>query len=183
MSKLKLGISACLLGQLVRYDGQAKRDAFLVDTLGKFVDYVPVCPEVECGLPVPREAMRLVGTVKAPRLMTQRTGIDLTDQMQGWIRCRLLELKKEDLCGFVFKARSPSSGMERVKVYNGRGGLSGYGAGLFAKAFMEAFPLLPVEDEGRLNDAKLRENFIERIFAMKRYRDAIATEEKRESPL
>ena len=176
MNRLRLGISACLLGQLVRYDGQHKRDAFLADTLAAFVDYVPVCPEVECGLPVPREAMRLVGSVESPRLMTQRTNQDLTDQMQGWARCRIRELKKENLCGFVFKSRSPSSGMERVKVYNGRGGLSGRAPGMFAKAFMEAFPLLPVEDEGRLNDSGLRENFVERIFTMKRYRDAVGKE-------
>jgi len=174
MAKLRLGISACLLGQLVRYDGQHKRDVLLADTLGSFVDYVPVCPEVECGLPVPREAMRLVGPTDNPRLMTQRTKIDLTDQMMAWARCRIRELRKEDLCGFVFKAKSPSSGMERVKVYNGRGGLSGRASGLFAKAFMEAFPLLPVEDEGRLHDPLLRENFVERIFTMRRYRDAIA---------
>lgn len=173
MSELRLGISACLLGQRVRYDGQHKRDAFLADTLGAFVDFVPVCPEVECGLPVPREAMRLVGSVASPRLMTQRTNVDLTDQMQAWAHCRIRELRKEDLCGFVFKSRSPSSGMERVKVYNGRGGLSGRAPGMFARAFMEAFPLLPVEDEGRLNDSRLRENFVERIFTMKRYRDAI----------
>jgi len=173
MNKLRLGISACLLGQLVRYNGQHKRDAFLTDTLGKFVEYVPVCPEVECGLPVPRESMRLEGNPEAPRLMTHKTRRDLTEQMLAWSRCRIKELEKEDLCGFVFKSKSPSSGMERVKVYNGRGGMSGRASGLFAGAFMQAFPLLPVEDEGRLHDPLLRENFVERIFAMKRYREAV----------
>ena len=176
MEKIRLGVSQCLLGDRVRYDGQHKRDAFITDTLGQWVDYVPVCPEVECGLPVPREAMRLVGPVEAPRLMTQRSERDLTDQMMTWANRRVRELEQEDLCGFIFKARSPSSGMERVKIYNGRGGLSGHGSGLFAGAFMAHFPLLPVEEEGRLNDPVLRENFIERIFTLKRYRDTVRTE-------
>ena len=171
--RLRLGVSACLLGQRVRYDGQHKRDAFVTDTLGKYVEYVAVCPEVECGLPVPREAMRLVGSVEDPRLMTKQTGRDLTDQLVTWARRRVVELEREDLCGFIFKSRSPSSGMERVKVYNGRGGMSGRGPGLFAREFMGHFPLLPVEDEGRLQDPELRENFIERIFTLKRYRDAV----------
>lgn len=171
--KLRLGVSACLLGEAVRYDGQHKRDRWLTDILAPYVEFVPVCPEVECGLPVPREAMRLVGDPDAPRLMTQKTGKDLTDQMQGWIATRLRTLEKENLSGFIFKSRSPSSGMERVKVYNPKGGLNGRGSGLFAKAFMERFPSLPVEDEGRLNDALLRENFIERIFTLHRFRQAM----------
>ena len=171
--KIRLGVSACLLGERVRYDGQHKHDRFITDTLGSFVEYVPVCPEVECGLPVPREAMRLVGSLESPRLMTQRTGVDLTEQMQSWAAKRIKELEKENLCGFIFKAKSPSSGMERVKVYNGRGGLTGFGSGMFARAFMEHFPLLPVEEEGRLHDPLLRENFIERVFTLQRYRDAI----------
>lgn len=171
--KLKLGISACLLGERVRYDGQHKLDPFLRDTLGRNVDYVPVCPEVECGLPVPRESMRLVGDPAAPRLVTVRTGQDLTARMLEWVGRRLDELAKEDLCGFIFKAKSPSSGMERVKIYTPEGNVAAYGSGLFAREFMRRFPLLPVEDEGRLHDPDLRENFIERIFALRRYRDAV----------
>ncbi len=170
---IRLGISRCLLGDRVRYDGQHKFDPFLVDTLGRFVEYVPVCPEVECGLPVPREAMRLVGDPEAPRLMTQRSERDLTDQMLTWAERRVRELEREGLCGFIFKSKSPSSGMERVKIYNGRGGMSGRGSGLFAKAFMAHFPLLPVEDEGRLHDPDLRENFIERVFTLHRYRQVV----------
>lgn len=170
---IKLGVSHCLLGERVRYDGQHKRDSFIVDTLGKYVEFVPVCPEVECGLPVPREAMRLVGSVENPRLMTQRSGIDHTDRMLSWTAKRLDDLEGEELCGYIFKAKSPSSGMDRVKVYNGKGGVSGHGPGLFAREFMKRFPLLPVEDEGRLNDQDLRENFIERIFTLKRYREAV----------
>ncbi len=173
MTKLRLGISHCLLGENVRYDGQHRRDPFLVETLGQFVEYVPVCPEVECGLSVPREAMRLVGTVEAPRLLTQRTEVDQTERMTTWAAPRLEALAGEDLCGFIFKAKSPSSGMERVKVYRADGQVIGYGAGLFARAFMARFPLLPVEEDGRLHDPLLRENFIERIFTLRRYRDVL----------
>ena len=170
---MRIGISSCLLGDRVRYDGQHKLDRFLVETLGKYIDYVPVCPEVECGLPVPRPAMRLVGNTNSPRLMTRDTGEDMTDRMQAWIPGKLEELEKADLCGFIFKSKSPSSGMEKVKVYNGRGGLSGRAPGMFAKSFMAHFPLLPVEDDGRLHDPDLRENFVERIFTLYRYREAV----------
>lgn len=168
--KIRLGISSCLLGNRVRYDVQHKLDHFLVDVLGQYVEWVPVCPEVECGLPVPREAMRLVGDPEHPRLVTIKTRIDHTDRMLQWASRRARELDREDLCGFVFKSRSPSSGMKSVKVYNDDGMPSQTGVGLFAKAFMDRFPLLPVEDEGRLNDALLRENFIERIFAFHRWK-------------
>jgi uncharacterized protein YbgA (DUF1722 family)/uncharacterized protein YbbK (DUF523 family) len=172
MDKLRLGISACLLGETVRYDGGHKLDRYLRDTLGPFVEYVPVCPEVECGLPTPRESMRLVGEPDAPRLVTRKTTRDLTDQMQSWAAKRLDQLAGERLCGFVFKSGSPSSGMERVRVYTEQGMPSKRGSGLFAKAFMERFPLLPVEDDGRLHDAGLRENFIERVFVYQRWRTA-----------
>lgn len=115
MEKLRLGISRCLLGENVRYDGMHKRNAFLVDTLGPYVEFVPVCPEVECGLSIPREAMRLVGTLESPRLMTVRSGHDLTAQMQDWIGPQLDTLEKEDLCGFVFKARSPAAAWNGLK--------------------------------------------------------------------
>lgn len=170
---IRIGISACLLGQRVRYDGQHKLDPFLADTLGRYVEYVPVCPEVECGLPVPREPMRLVGDPEAPRLLTRETGRDLTEQMLSWAGRRVKALARENLCGFIFKSKSPSSGMERVKIYNARGGIAGSGSGLFAREFMRAFPLLPVEDEGRLHDLGLRENFIERLFALHRYRTTV----------
>jgi uncharacterized protein YbgA (DUF1722 family)/uncharacterized protein YbbK (DUF523 family) len=166
----RLGVSSCLLGQKVRYDGGHKRDAFLVDTLGKFVEWAPVCPEVECGLSVPREAMRLVGSAASPRLVTQKTRIDHTPRMTLWAGRRLRQLESEDLCGYVFKSKSPSSGMERVKVYDANGVPSKSGVGIWARAFMEHFPLLPVEEEGRLHDPALRENFIERVFTLWRYR-------------
>jgi uncharacterized protein YbgA (DUF1722 family)/uncharacterized protein YbbK (DUF523 family) len=169
--RIRLGVSACLLGENVRYDGQHKLDRYIRDTIGEYVEFVPVCPEVECGLTVPREAMRLVGDPQAPHLMTIRTGIDHTERMLSWARRRVDELANEDLCGFIFKSGSPSSGMERIKVYSEKGGVQKTGVGLFARAFMERFPLLPVEDEGRLHDPKLRETFIEAVFTLKRWRD------------
>lgn len=171
--KIRLGISSCLLGNKVRYDGGHKRDHFLCDTLGQYVTFVPVCPEAECGLPIPRESMRLVGDPENPRLMTTRTGIDHTRRMSTWVAGRIKELAGEALCGFIFKKGSPSSGMLRVKIYNEKGMPSHTGSGLFAKAFMERFPLIPTEEEGRLHDPGLRENFIERIFALRRWRETL----------
>jgi uncharacterized protein YbgA (DUF1722 family)/uncharacterized protein YbbK (DUF523 family) len=169
MEKIRIGISACLLGRNVRYDGGHKHDRYITDTLGRWFEWVPVCPEVEYGLPVPREAMRLVGDPENPRLVTIRSGIDHTDGMRAWAKNRLRELEAEDLCGFIFKSRSPSSGMAAVKVYPETGMAVKKGVGIFAGAFMKWFPLLPVEEEGRLNDLLLRENFIERIFVYRRW--------------
>ena len=176
MQKIRLGISACLLGQQVRFDGGHQLDRFITDTLGRYVEFVPVCPEVECGLGVPREAMRLVGDPQAPRLMTVRTKIDHTERLVKWAEKRVQELEQEDLCGFIFKSKSPSSGMERVRVYRepAQGAPVTKGVGLFARIFMAHFPLLPVEDEGRLHDPVLRENFIERIFVFQRWRELLA---------
>jgi len=169
MEKIKLGVSTCLLGEPVRYDGGHKLDRFLTDVLGRFVEYVPVCPEVECGLPVPRESMHLEGHPEAPRLISSRSKQDLTDRMLHWAGQRLKELEKEELCGFIFKSNSPSSGMERIKVFDSRGMSVKMGRGIFARAFISRFPLTPVEDEGRLHDMAIRENFIERIFAYHRW--------------
>jgi uncharacterized protein YbgA (DUF1722 family)/uncharacterized protein YbbK (DUF523 family) len=176
MQKIRLGISACLLGESVRFDGGHQLDRFITDTLGRYVEFVPVCPEVECGLGVPREAMRLVGDPEAPRLVTIRTKVDLTARLVAWAQKRVQELEQEDLCGFIFKSKSPSSGMARVKVYPEGAPASPVtrGVGLFARIFMEHFPLLPVEDEGRLHDPVLRENFIERLFVMQRWRELLA---------
>ncbi len=171
--KIRVGISTCLLGEDVRYDGGHKLDRYLTDTLGQYVDYVPVCPEVECGLGVPREAMRLVGNAESPRLVTVKTRQDLTGRMLAWATKRVKELEREDLCGFIFKSGSPSSGMERVKVYNERGMPEKKGKGIFARIFMEHFPLVPVEDEGRLHDPALRENFVENIFTLMRWREIL----------
>ncbi|MEJ2428024.1 MAG: DUF523 and DUF1722 domain-containing protein [Deltaproteobacteria bacterium] len=177
--KIRLGISTCLLGENVRYDGGHKRDRFITDTLGRFVEFVPVCPEVECGLPVPRESMHLAGDPESPRLVTTRTKIDHTERMVNWARKRVRELAKENLCGFIFKSNSPSSGMERVKVYKEHGMAQKTGIGLFARAFMDHFPLIPVEEDGRLHDIRLRENFIERIFVLKRWRELLNQHQSR----
>ncbi len=179
MEKIRLGISSCLLGENVRYDGGHSHDRFLTDTLGQYVEYLPVCPEVGCGLPVPREAMHLEGNPASPRLMTIHTRQDITERMLNWSRKKTMELEKDDLCGFIFKSNSPSSGMERVKVYDKNGVPAKKGVGMFAKEFMGHFPLLPVEDEGRLNDPVLRDNFIERIFVFKRWRDLLKDKESR----
>lgn len=174
MEKIRLGISACLLGQNVRYDGGHQLDRFLRDTLGQFVEYVPVCPEVEMGLPIPRETLRLIQSPEGPRLVFSRSKEDVTDRMTSWAQKRLSALEKEDLCGFIFKGRSPSSGMERVKLYDRFGVPAKTGVGLFARMFMDCFPLLPVEEDGRLHDPRLRENFIEAIFTFRRWRDLLA---------
>ncbi|MBN1545954.1 MAG: DUF523 and DUF1722 domain-containing protein [Syntrophaceae bacterium] len=183
MDKLKLGISTCLLGFPVRYDGGHKLNHYLKDILGRYVEFVPVCPEVECGFGVPREPIRLVGEIKKPRLITVHSKKDLTDQMSLWAAKRVKELEAEGLCGFVFKSESPSSGMERVKVYNDKGVAEKKGVGMFARAFMTHFPNLPVEEEGRLNDAILRENFIERIFTYARWQELIQRENLKYSNL
>lgn len=171
---IKIGISACLLGENVRYNGGHKLDHFLRDTLGQYVDYVPVCPEVEAGFGIPRETMRLVGDIEKPRLVTTKTGVDHTEKMQNWAEARVRELEKENLCGYIFKKDSPSSGLLRVKVYNNKGMPEKKGVGIFARIFTAHFPLVPVEEEGRLHDPKLRENFIEQIFTLKRWRHAVA---------
>ena len=172
IGKIKIGLSRCLLGDNVRYDGGHQHDRYITETLGKYFEWVPICPEVEYGLPVPREAMRLVGDDASPRLVTVRSGIDHTDGMRKWAKQRLEHLDKEELLGFIFKSKSPSSGMTAVKVYSPSGTARKTGVGIFAGAFMKRFPLLPCEEDGRLHDPLLRENFIERIFVLKRWTDA-----------
>ena len=171
--KIRLGVSSCLLGEMVRYDGGHQLDRYLRDTLGKYVEYVAVCPEVEMGLPTPRETLRLVEQENGPRLVFSRSGEDVTERMLSWAYERVKKLEQEDLCGFVFKAKSPSSGMERVKLYDRNGVPHKGGVGLFARVFMEHFPLLPVEEDGRLHDPHLRENFVECIFTFKRWREML----------
>ncbi len=172
--KIKLGISACLMGEQVRWNGGHARDRYLTDVLGQYVEYVPVCPEVECGMGVPRETLRLVGDPDNPNLVTSKTNIDHTQTMNEWARKRVEELEKENLCGFVFKKNSPSSGLFRVPVKNFKGMPQKTGQGIFARVFTEHFPLVPVEEEGRLNDSKLRETFIEQIFTLMRWREMVS---------
>lgn len=174
-SELKIGVSSCLLGNEVRFDGGHKHDRYITGTLSNYFTFVPVCPEVECGLSIPREAMRLTGDPENPTLVTNKTGIDHTERMKNWAQKKVIQLERENLCGFIFKNRSPSSGMERVKVYDQNNVPRAIGVGLFAKAFMTHFPLLPVEEEGRMHDILLRENFIESIFVYRRWRDVMAS--------
>lgn len=171
---IRIGISACLLGQPVRFDGGHKRDAFLTESFGQFVEWVPICPEAECGFGTPREAMRLVRGEQDVRLLTVKTRIDLTAAMKRYSRSRLEALAREDLSGCVLKKDSPSCGLERVKVYSQNGSCVRTGRGLFAAALVSALPHLPVEEEGRLADPRLRDNFIERVFAYWRLRGLFA---------
>ena len=171
---IKLGISSCLLGNTVRYDGGHKLDHYLRHTLGQFIDWVPVCPESECGLPVPREAMDLVGDPDSPRLITRVTGIDHTGRMKHWAKKKMAALEQDDLCGFVLKARSPSCGVHDTKIYSRPGRAAGGRAGVFAEAVMGHFPLMPVEDEEGLQDPVIRENFIERLFVYQRRQELLA---------
>jgi uncharacterized protein YbgA (DUF1722 family)/uncharacterized protein YbbK (DUF523 family) len=171
LKTVRVGISSCLLGDEVRYDGSHKRDRFLTDVLGPHVEWVRVCPEVELGLGVPRETLRLVRVDGDVRMITTRTAIDHTDAMRGWARRRTDALASMNLRGYVLKKNSPSCGMAPVKVCEGDGPPTLDGVGLFAEILMRRFPLLPVEDEGRLQDPVLRENFVERIFAYQRLCD------------
>ena len=167
--KPKLGISACLLGHQVRYDGGHKREQFLTDLFGKFVEWIPICPEVEVGMGVPRETVRLIGPLTNPRMVAEKSGKDWTEAMNRFAAKRMRDIAENNLSGYVFKKDSPSCGMERVRVYNSKGMAERQGRGLFTAAVMKQWPLLPVEEEGRLNDLTLRENFIERVFAYHRW--------------
>jgi len=173
MRKIRIGISTCLLGENVRYDGGHALDSCLWVTLGRYVEYVPVCPEVECGFGSPRETFHLMGDPKQPRLVTSSTGKDHTDRMEAWASKRIGKLENENLCGFIFKTSSPSCGIEHVKVYGHNGAPRKIGVGIFARIFMEHFPLTPVGDAGRLHAPILRENFIDRIFIYKSYREIV----------
>jgi uncharacterized protein YbgA (DUF1722 family)/uncharacterized protein YbbK (DUF523 family) len=170
MTRLRIGISSCLLGDEVRFDGGHKRDAFLTQILAPFVEWVRVCPEVEVGMGVPRETLRLVRVGDDTRMITTRSGIDHTDSMRAWAIKRTKALADSELRGYVLKKDSPSCGMERVKVYGMPGGATRTGVGTYAEILKERFPALPIEEEGRLNDPVLRENFIERVFAYDRLR-------------
>jgi uncharacterized protein YbgA (DUF1722 family)/uncharacterized protein YbbK (DUF523 family) len=179
MDKLKIGVSACLLGHEVRYDGSHQLNHFIRDVLGQHMDFVPVCPEVECGMTIPRETLRLAGDIDNPRLITSRSGIDHTEKMTAWAENKVRQLESEGLCGFIFKKGSPSSGLYRVKIYSSQGIPHASGAGVFARIFTKHFPYLPVEEDGRLNDDRLRENFIESVFVHKHFRDLLAQPKSR----
>jgi uncharacterized protein YbgA (DUF1722 family)/uncharacterized protein YbbK (DUF523 family) len=171
---IRIGVSSCLLGERVRWDGGHKKDAFLVDQLARFVEWVPVCPEVEAGMGTPRPTVQLVRDGEELRMLETRSGRDHSDRMRRFARKRVRALARLDLCGYVLKRDSPSCGMERVKVRRAGGMPVRDGRGLFAEALIQGLPQLPVEEEGRLRDAALRENFVERVFAYRRLRDLFA---------
>ena len=167
VAPIRLGISSCLLGQKVRYDGNHKHDRFVTGTLGKYFEFVPVCPEVAIGLGVPRPPIRLVGNPAAPRAVGVADPMfDVTRKLTAYGQRTARTL--DDISGYILKSRSPSCGVERVKVYDGRGRVRN-GRGVYAAAFLARQPLLPVEEEARLGDPELRNNFIERVFAYRRW--------------
>ena len=172
-SRVRIGISSCLLGQRVRFDGGHKKDEFLTSHFGRFVEWVPLCPEVEIGLGVPRESLRLVDEKKGIRLIAPRSGTDHTELMSKWAKQQVRFIADQELSGYVLKRSSPSCGLERVKVYRGTGLLHRAGRGLFAEALLDQLPNLPTEEEGRLNDPRLRENFVSQVFCYKRWQDLL----------
>jgi uncharacterized protein YbbK (DUF523 family) len=171
LPRIRIGISQCLLGDHVRYDGGHKRDALLADTLSEFVEWVSVCPEVEAGLGVPREPMRLEGTTRSPRLVTITTNVDHTNTMARFSQRRVRELAALDLSGYVFKARSPSCGIGKVPLVNVQGVETLEGVGLFAQALIAHFPTMPVEDEDRLHDPQILKDFLKRASDYRKSRD------------
>lgn len=172
---IRIGISSCLLGEEVRYDGGHKRDRYITDTLGGVFEWTPVCPELEMGLGVPRPSLRLVGDPDSPRLVFRKSGEDQTAQMEKWAAPKLSALADAGLSGYILKSKSPSCGMERLPVYGENGSTRKTGVGIFARRLLEKLPLLPIEEEGRLNDLEIRENFIERVFAYHRWRGLVAS--------
>ena len=178
-SSIRIGVSACLLGQPVRYDGGHKADPFILETLGRYFSWVPVCPEVEIGLGTPRETLRLVGNAAAPNLLATMSGRDHTTAMQHFAGKRLTQLSALGLHGYILKRNSPSCGMMQVPVYDSSGAPRRSGSGLFAQALAARLPLLPVEEEGRLQDPRLREHFVERVFVCRRWQDFL---ESRQGP-
>ncbi len=167
---LRIGVSSCVIGEEVRWNGGHSRQRYLTDILGPFVEYVPVCPEVEVGMGVPRPTVRLVRQGDTIRMIDPKNEVDWTSSMNRLSLTRASELAGENLSGFVLKKDSPTCGAFRVRVYTDTG-VARNGRGLFADALIRRLPNLPVEEEGRLNDARIRENFVERIFAYRRVKD------------
>ena len=166
---LRIGVSSCLLGETVRFDGGHKRDDFLLESLGRWAELIPLCPEVEIGMGVPRESIRLVGDPAAPRLVAPKSGTDHTGSMTRWSREAMQGIRDLGLDGYVLKKDSPSCGLFRVRVYGEEGGARRDGRGIFAAELTRTFPGLPVEEEGRLKDPWLRENFVDHLFTRHRW--------------
>jgi len=168
-NKIKIGVSSCLLGEKVRWNGDHKQDRYVRDALGKYFEYIPTCPEVEVGMGTPRETVALYGTLEKPRMIGKKTQTDWTKKINKYTKDRVSELAEQDLCGYIFKSKSPSCGTGRVNIYSEFGGTKArHGLGIFASAFIKTLPLVPVEDEGRLHDSRIKENFIIRVFCFYR---------------
>ena len=169
-SKIKIGVSSCLVGEKVRWNGDHKQDRYVREILSRYFEYIPVCPEVEVGMGVPRETVALYGDPEKPSMISKKTQTDWTKPMEKYIKSRINTLSADDLCGYIFKSKSPSCGMGRVPLYSEFGSHKvKHGPGMFANAFINSFPLVPTEEEGRLNDPRIRENFIVRVFSFKRF--------------
>jgi uncharacterized protein YbgA (DUF1722 family)/uncharacterized protein YbbK (DUF523 family) len=174
LSPILIGISSCLLGEKVRFDGNHKHDRYITDTLGQYFEYVPVCPEVAVGMGIPRPPIRLEGDPEQPRVVgVKDRSFDVTDELERFSREQVPKLP--EISGYILKSKSPSCGMERVKVYAQSGGLTGQGSGIFARTLMQARPELPIEEEGRLGDPGLRDNFLERVFVFRRWQNLVAS--------
>ena len=168
-NKIKIGVSSCLLGEEVRWNGGHKKDRYVQGVLDKYFDYVPICPEVDVGMGTPRETVALYGTLESHKMISKKSQTDWTGKMTNYMNGRISELRKIDLCGYIFKSKSPSCGIGRVPIYSEFGSSKvRHGPGMFASAFIKALPLIPVEDEGRLHDPVIRENFIVRVFCFNR---------------
>ena len=171
-NKIKIGVSSCLIGEKVRWNGDHKQNHFVREILANYFEYVSVCPEMEVGMGVPRETVALYGNLEKSRMISKKTQTDWTKPMEYYIKDRISSLEHENLCGYIFKSKSPSCGLGRVPVYAEFGSHRvRHGAGVFAKAFTNKFPLVPTEDEGRLNDPMIRENFIVKVFSFSRLKD------------
>ncbi|MFH1132560.1 MAG: DUF523 domain-containing protein [Pseudomonadota bacterium] len=162
---IKLGVSACLLGQNVRYDGKNKRYPLLKNLFDREIVWIPVCPEVELGLGTPRSRIRLEKVQDSVRLVMPATGEDLTDAMENYARRRVSELRAENICGFVFKSSSPSCGMRRVPIYSGELAHNEEGAGAFVRVLIEQWANLPIEEESGLMEPNLQKSFVEKVLA------------------
>ena len=171
-NKIKIGVSSCLIGEKVRWNGDHKQNHFVREILANYFEYISVCPEMEVGMGVPRETVALYGNLEKSRMISKKTQTDWSKPMQYYIKDRISTLEYDNLCGYIFKSKSPSCGLGRVPVYAEFGSHRvRHGAGLFAKAFTNKFPLVPTEDEGRLNDPMIRENFIVKVFSFSRLKD------------
>jgi len=178
--KMRIGVSSCLLGHKVRYDGKHKKDSFITDVLAPSITIVDVCPEIEIGMGVPREPVRITDVGSGQRLVGTKSGDDWTLRMCKYVCKRVSQEDIKILSGFVFRSKSPSCGVNHVKVYGNKGDRPKFGSGLFAAEFVKTYPDLPVEEDSRLCDKEVRDNFLARVFAYHRWQRLSASPISRE---